>query len=37
MMTGTYTQEAIVDELDAVRYDGEHLYIAPRRYMPCFV
>lgn len=27
--TGTYTVEAGVDELDLVRYDGAHLYIAP--------
>ena len=33
--TGTYTQEFNVDELDAVRYDGEHLYVAPRRYFNC--
>lgn len=33
--TGTYTQEANVDEFDAVRYDGTHLYIAPRRYLHC--
>jgi len=33
--TGTYTQEANVDELDAVRYDGEHLFVAPRRYFRC--
>jgi len=33
--TGTYTQEARVDELDAVRYDGSHLYIAPRRTISC--
>jgi len=33
--TGTYTQEKNVDEFDAVRYDGEHLYIAPRRYFGC--
>ena len=33
--TGTYTQEQNVDEFDAVRYDGEHLYIAPRRYFNC--
>jgi hypothetical protein len=33
--TGTYTQERNVDELDAVRYDGEHLYVAPRRYFHC--
>ena len=33
--TGTYTQEANVDEFDAVRYDGAHLYIAPRRFFDC--
>ena len=33
--TGTYTQELNVDELDAVRYDGGHLYIAPRRFYRC--
>ena len=33
--TGTYTQELNVDELDAVRYDGEHLFVAPRRYFHC--
>ena len=33
--TGTYTQELNVDELDAVRYDGGHLYVAPRRYFHC--
>lgn len=33
--TGTYTQELNVDELDAVRYDGEHLFVAPRRYVHC--
>ncbi len=33
--TMTYTQEPNVDEFDAVRYDGEHLYIAPRRYLNC--
>ena len=33
--TGTYTQEQNVDEFDAVRYDGEHLYVAPRRYFGC--
>ncbi len=33
--TGTYTQEPNVDEFDAVRYDGEHLYVAPRRYLDC--
>ena len=33
--TGTYTQEARVDELDAVRYDGAHLYVAPQRFFSC--
>lgn len=33
--TGTYTQELDVDEFDAVRYDGEHLFVAPRRYFHC--
>ena len=33
--TGTYTQEANVDEFDAVRYDGSNLYVAPRRYFHC--
>ena len=33
--TGTYTQEANVDEIDAVRYDGSHLFVAPRRYFHC--
>jgi uncharacterized secreted protein with C-terminal beta-propeller domain len=33
--TGTYTQEANVDEADPVRYDGEHLYVAPRRFFRC--
>ena len=33
--TGTYTQEANVDEFDAVRYDGAHLFVAPRRYFHC--
>ncbi len=33
--TGTYTQDKNVDEFDAVRYDGEHLYVAPRRYFGC--
>jgi len=33
--TGTYTQELNVDELDGVRYDGEYLFVAPRRYMHC--
>jgi hypothetical protein len=29
--TTTYTQEENVDEFDVVKYDGEHLYIAPQR------
>ena len=33
--TGTYTQELNVDEFDAVRYDGQHLFVAPRRYFHC--
>jgi uncharacterized secreted protein with C-terminal beta-propeller domain len=33
--TGTYTQELGVDEADTVRYDGEHLIVAPRRYFSC--
>ena len=33
--TGTYTQEVNVDEFDAVRYDGSHLFVAPRRYINC--
>jgi uncharacterized secreted protein with C-terminal beta-propeller domain len=33
--TGTYTQELDVDELDSVRYDGEYLIVAPRRYFQC--
>lgn len=33
--TGTYTQEARVDEFDAVRYDGSLLFVAPRRYFHC--
>jgi len=33
--TGTYTQEENVDEFDAVRYDGQHLFVAPRRYYHC--
>ncbi|HJR69712.1 MAG TPA: beta-propeller domain-containing protein [Gammaproteobacteria bacterium] len=35
--TGTYTQEADVDEFDAVRYDGTHLYVAPQRYLRCCI
>ena len=33
--TGTYTQEQNVDEFDTVRYDGDRLYVAPRRYLNC--
>jgi uncharacterized secreted protein with C-terminal beta-propeller domain len=33
--SGTYTQEANVDELDAVRYDGTTMYIAPQRVVRC--
>jgi uncharacterized secreted protein with C-terminal beta-propeller domain len=33
--TGTYTQELNVDEFDSVRYDGERLVVAPRRYFRC--
>ena len=33
--TGTYTQEANVDEFDVVRYDGEHLFVAPQRFFHC--
>jgi len=33
--TGTYTQESKVDEFDAVRYDGDHLFIAPQRFFHC--
>jgi hypothetical protein len=33
--TGTYTQEKNVDEFDVVRYDGEYLYVAPRRMFHC--
>lgn len=33
--SGTYTQEARVDEFDAVRYDGNYLYVAPQRAMVC--
>jgi uncharacterized secreted protein with C-terminal beta-propeller domain len=33
--TGTYTQEADVDEFDVVRYDGEHLFVAPQRFFHC--
>jgi uncharacterized secreted protein with C-terminal beta-propeller domain len=33
--SGTYTQEANIDELDAVRYDGTTMYIAPQRVVRC--
>mgnify|MGYP000259091439 FL=1 len=33
--TTTYTLENNVDEHDAVKYDGEHLFIAPSRSMDC--
>ena len=33
----TYTAENSVDEYDAVKYDGEYLYIAPTRSMDCCV
>jgi uncharacterized secreted protein with C-terminal beta-propeller domain len=33
--SGTYTQEANIDELDAVRYDGTTMYIAPQRVLMC--
>ncbi len=33
--SGTYTQEARVDEFDAVRYDGSNIYVAPQRTMVC--
>lgn len=33
--TGIYTQETNVDEFDAARYDGSHLFVAPRRYFQC--
>lgn len=31
----TYTAEASVDEHDAVKFDGEYLYVAPSRSMDC--
>jgi uncharacterized secreted protein with C-terminal beta-propeller domain len=31
----TYTQEANVDEIDVVKYDGEHLYIVPSLQNNC--
>jgi len=33
--SSTYTQEADVDEHDFVKYDGDHLYIAPSRGLEC--
>jgi len=34
--TTTYTQEQNVDEFDVVKYDGEHLFVAPQRgYFDC--
>jgi uncharacterized secreted protein with C-terminal beta-propeller domain len=33
--TTTYTLEKSVDEHDAVKYDGSHLFIAPSRSMNC--
>jgi hypothetical protein len=33
--SGTYTQEPNVDEFDAVRYDGQRLYVAPLRSVHC--
>ncbi|MEC7957257.1 MAG: beta-propeller domain-containing protein [Pseudomonadota bacterium] len=33
----TYTAENSVDEYDAVKYDGEYLFIAPSRSMDCCV
>ena len=33
--TTTYTLEASVDEYDVVKYDGEHLFIAPSRSTDC--
>ncbi len=33
--TTTYTLERGIDEHDAVKYDGEHLFIAPSRSMDC--
>ncbi len=32
--SGTYTVEAGIDELDVVRYDGTHLYVAPTFVFP---
>ncbi|MDX1504232.1 MAG: beta-propeller domain-containing protein [Spongiibacter sp.] len=33
--TTTYTQEVDVDEIDVVKYDGEHLYIVPSQQFSC--
>ncbi len=33
--SGTYTVEPLVDEMDAVRYDGDHLFVAPQRFVSC--
>ena len=33
--TTTYTLEKSIDEHDAVKYDGNHLFIAPSRSMDC--
>ena len=33
--TSTYTLEASVDEHDVVKYNGDHLFIAPSRSMDC--
>lgn len=33
--TTTYIQEASIDEHDAVKYDGNHIFIAPSRGMSC--
>jgi hypothetical protein len=33
--SGTYTAEARVDELDAVRYDGSLMFVAPQRVLNC--
>lgn len=37
--TTTYTLEQNVDEFDVVKYDGDHMYIAPQRgyYGCCFI
>ncbi|MFK8014999.1 MAG: beta-propeller domain-containing protein [Gammaproteobacteria bacterium] len=33
--SGTYAQEASVDEADSARYDGDFLYVAPARFYRC--